>query len=803
MTTENETVAESGTTTGTGGTAGTGALAGDSDRDGDSIQATKLDGNTINDTLSNFAGTYGHLTIGNDGSYSYVADNTSAIDAAPTGSHPIDTFTVSVDDGHGGTTAETLNFSIDRPAIAQADLISTNESSTVTASTRGTGLLGNDSDPDTNSNAGLSVTGAVVNGTPVTLGSTATFADGSFITINADGTYTYDPNHAWDFLPAAASGAPSTGTETFTYQITGGSTQTVTITINGQDSNDTLQGSAGNDTYNGGIGDDVFKMQDGGTDNVSGGVGNDSFFFGAALTASDVINGGTGTDALAIGGNYTGGNALTFGASELVSVEALNLHAGFSYTLTTVDGNVGSGQTLAVHGGQMGSGDVLTFNGAAETDGNFAFFLGAGDDAVTGGAGNDTFDFALGGTDTAHGGAGNDIFSMGSTLTAADAIDGGTGTNDTLVLAGEYSGGTALVLGATTMTNMDVIKFTAGDNYDITTNDANVAAGMVLKVNGGGLGAGDVLTFNGSAETDGSFSFLGGAANDHLTGGAGNDAFNLSEGGNDVAHGGGGNDIFVMDGAFTAGDQIDGGAGKDVLELDGDYSAGLTTNSNTIQNIENITFGAGNSYNLIFNGLNVANGQTLTVNASNLGAGNFLDADASAISDGGRVILEGGAGDDHLLGGSANDTIKGGDGANTISGGGGADNLTGGSGVDTFVYAAPGESTSVGHDTITNFNYAQDVLDLQGYSVTAIDTTITGGALRGVNFDRDLTAAVNATTLAAHHAVEFDPTTGSYAGHVILVVDLNGTAGYQAGQDLVIDLTGATNTGSFTTSTFN
>src|SRR6202044_2773141 len=119
VTTQNESVAESGTATGTGGTAGTGVLAGDSDRDGDSLQATSLNGTTINDTLSGFAGTYGHLTIGNDGSYSYVADNTSAINAAPTGSHPIDTFTVAVTDGHGGTTNETLNFSIDRPAVAQ------------------------------------------------------------------------------------------------------------------------------------------------------------------------------------------------------------------------------------------------------------------------------------------------------------------------------------------------------------------------------------------------------------------------------------------------------------------------------------------------------------------------------------------------------------------------------------------------------------------------------------------------------------------------------------------------------------
>ncbi|HXL99991.1 MAG TPA: VCBS domain-containing protein, partial [Rhizomicrobium sp.] len=773
----------------------TGALAGDSDRDGDSLQAASVDGNTINDTLSNFAGTYGHLTIGNDGSYSYVADNTSAIDAAPTGSHPIDTFTVAVSDNHGGITTETLNFSIDRPAIAQADSITTTESATVTASTVGTGLLGNDSDPDTGTNAGLSV--IAVNGSAGNVNNQYTFADGSFITVNDDGTYTYDPNHAWDFLPAAASGAPSTGTETFQYTITGGSTVQVTITIDGQDSNDTLQGTAGADTYNGGVGDDTFKMQGGGVDNVSGGSGDDRFYFGSSLTAADTIDGGTQNDTLIIGGDYTGGNALVLSATSLTSVEQINFNAGFSYDLTTNDANVGAGQTLTVNAASLGAGDVLTFDGSAETDGHFVFVAGAGDDVLTGGALSDTFSLQQGGHDTAHGGGGNDTFNLGNTLDASDSLDGGAGS-DTVYLSGDYSAG--VVFGATTMVSVETLRLAPGYSYNLTTNDATVASGQVLGVNAASLGASDQLTFNGAAETDGSFTITAGAGDDVLTGGAGNDLFNLGKGGNDTVHGGDGSDTIALGATFTAADSLDGGAGSDSVTLNGDYSAGITFGSTTLTNVERLVLATGHSYNFTLDISNVTAGQTLTVDASSLGAGDSLTLDGSALASGASLRLDGGAGDDDLIGGAGHDTILAGNGTNTLQGGGGADSLTGGTGADTFVYSAPSDSTGANYDTIHGFDASADFISILGYSVTGIDATVAAGRLSSANVDANLTTAIGSGQLAAHHAVLFDPTIGNLAGHTFLIVDLNGTAGYQAGQDLVIDVTGMA--GTFTTANF-
>ena len=50
--------------------------------------------------------------------------------------------------------------------------------------------------------------------------------------MNADGTFTYDPNHVFDYLAGSTSGASDTSaTDSFTYTLTGGAVETVTITV--------------------------------------------------------------------------------------------------------------------------------------------------------------------------------------------------------------------------------------------------------------------------------------------------------------------------------------------------------------------------------------------------------------------------------------------------------------------------------------------------------------------------------------------------------------------------------------------
>ena len=93
----------------------------------------------------------------------------------------------------------------------------------------------------------------------------------------------------------------------------------------------------------------------------------------------------------------------------------------------------------------------------------------------------------------------------------------------------------------------------------------------------------------------------------------------------------------------------------------------------------------------------------------------------------GNDIINGGAGNDFIYGQEGNDTISGGDGDDLISGGSGRDVMTGGTGTDSFLFDA-GQSrptlggsgnngTITGHDVITDFNLAVDILNLPGTPV--------------------------------------------------------------------------------------
>src|SRR5262249_32260052 len=156
--------------------------------------------------------------------------------------------------------------------------------------------------------------------------------------------------------------------------------------------------------------------------------------------------------------------------------------------------------------------------------------------------------------------------------------------NDTVVLG---QGG-ALTFGAQTITGIETIDLNAGNSYKLTTNDANVAANTLLTVDGHFLGAADVVTFDGSAETHGRFvmtsgaaadTLRGGAGNDQLTGGAGNDSLYGNAGvdrltgglGADSLYGGAGNDRFIYtdpaDSTLAAFDWINDWNAGDSIDL--------------------------------------------------------------------------------------------------------------------------------------------------------------------------------------------------------------------------------------------
>lgn len=129
--------------------------------------------------------------------------------------------------------------------------------------------------------------------------------------------------------------------------------------------------------------------------------------------------------------------------------------------------------------------------------------------AIAGTAGDDTFTFA------------------NQRLSVDDRIGGGAG-NDTLALSGDYAA--QMMFGPKTIADIETLAVAAGHSYWFTLNNTNVTAGQVLTVDGQGLGALDSLTFYGSTETDGSFSFLGGAGTSTFTGGTKGDSVTAGSG---------------------------------------------------------------------------------------------------------------------------------------------------------------------------------------------------------------------------------------------------------------------------------
>ena len=152
--------------------------------------------------------------------------------------------------------------------------------------------------------------------------------------------------------------------------------------------------------------------------------------------------------------------------------------------------------------------------------------------------------------------------------------------------------------------------------------------------------------------------------------------------------------------------------------------------------------------------------------------------------------------DDVLRGFTGEDQIAGGKGADSISGGLGADRMQGGDGADSVVFDTALDSSSVFYDRISDFDSAHDKFVFDD-AITGVDAHIVDGRLSNRFFDVNLADATDHNHLLAHHAVLFTPDAGGHAGQTFLIVDLNGDAGYQIGEDAVIQLTDTSHLAGF------
>ncbi|HEY0044795.1 MAG TPA: tandem-95 repeat protein [Allosphingosinicella sp.] len=424
--------------------------------------------------------------------------------------------------------------------IAQPDAVSTAENAVGT----GNLLANNGSGPDSDAD-GDSITVSEVNGSAANVGVAITLASGAKLTVNADGTYSYDPNGKFNRLNDGSTGAVNTSaTDTFSYTVAGGNTVIVTMTVNGvAGPGDRLEGDSADNTITGTPQGDFFFVVQGGDDDLSGLAGNDVFFFGGLLTSDDDVNGGLGTDQIALQGDYSGG--LTFGA-DVIGIENLAILRGndarfgdnagnfYDYDLALLDENVAPGAQLTVDASGLRLGEDFTFDGSAEMDGSFFIYGGGGDDDLTGGAKNDVF-----------------LFGTAGQWGSGDVITGGGGI-DQLALRGDYTitfgAGQLVAVEQIALLSAYDVRFGAlGDRYDynLTMNDGNVA-GIQMTVDAAALRSDETLSFNGSAEDDGSFRVFGGMGNDVIQGSQNGDIIVGRDRG-DTLYGNGGNDIFRYD----------------------------------------------------------------------------------------------------------------------------------------------------------------------------------------------------------------------------------------------------------------
>jgi large repetitive protein len=447
-------------------------------------------------------------------------------------------------------------------------------------------LTANDSDPD---------------GDTLTVQSVSlTSAKGAAVTLNADGTVSYDPRASEEIQGLAAGESTQ---DTFTYTVTDGkgetSTATVTITVNGEDEpmplavNEATSAdgrfafSADNSAYNpkqfnfntaslftGGVGPLTFSFEQ-----VSGTAAG-WMTRGATVTGDPgTVNAGlyvykiTATDGTGASvSTYAGFSALEASAWRLDITDS-NSYSGAQYIagdlILIAEGavnqtlNSGAGHDVIVGNSQNNTiiGSIAN-TGTSFTDDDMIFGM-AGSDTLSGGDGRDFIDGGNGddtiygddavqddnnqtGSDFLLGGAGNDTIYGGR---GDDIIVGGTGADQ---LYGER--GNDLLIGD----QQDTVN--GGDGTDTlrlsddftSTSDAQIRFVERIELT-------EAATLNLANQTEG-FKIVGSAGNDTITGGAGADMI-YGGLGNDTLRGNGGGDQFRLSttgGTDTILDYVDG-----------------------------------------------------------------------------------------------------------------------------------------------------------------------------------------------------------------------------------------------------
>jgi Ca2+-binding RTX toxin-like protein len=523
------------------------------------------------------------------------------------------------------------------------------------------------------------------------------------------------------------------------------------------DGSDTVEGQDGSDTmlFNGSGGAEIFEVSaNGGRVRFTRNLGNivmdlddvESIDLNAlGNTDTTTVNDMSGTDLVEINVDLAGtiGGTTGDGQADVIIVNGTNGN--------DIIDIVGAGTSASVLGlaarvniaNSEGANDSLVINALGGNDGVTATTLpagviklvvdgGAGEDVLLGSQGGDVFlggsenDFIFGdnGNDLALMGAGDDVFQWdpgdgNDTIEGQDGADKmlffGSGASENIDIVA--NGGRVLFLRNVANVTMDLddveeIDFRAlGGDDNVVVGDLSgtdmTKIGLDLRgPNGGGDGAADTVTVNGTngADTFGASGDAGGVsvfglhaavdiffqevANDRLTlnglggddtidatsleadgiqltmnGGLGNDVFLGSEG-NDLFNGGDGDDLALMgagDDTFVwnpgdDNDTLEGQAGFDTMLFNGANAAeniDIAANGGRVRffrNVANVVMDLDDVEGIDFNALGGAD--TIVVNdlsGTDLVEANLNLTEAANVAGADTVIVQGTNGDDVAL----------------------------------------------------------------------------------------------------------------------------------------------------------
>jgi len=662
--------------------------------------------------------------------------------SAGSGSNDIDltgvtsatTFTTTASAFNTGTATGTATVTVggvnDDPT-ANADSYSAS-SNLILSVDAASGLLANDTDPDTsdvlrvrvdesgyfdvNDNQTLDSgeairEGIAGDGTDTSLlDNVALTEKGAKVTFNEDGSFTYDPRGATElFVYQSAdeiptdSGEPGFGSQVGDQIPVDGTAQdsfsytlfdpqnvekihTVTLTVQ-------IVGGRVEITDT----DVTISLQDGLTDEIIGDAQDNVVnvsLTGAINTGDSVVfeegdfmDGGAGNDTLILANS---GNII-----RVENVE--NVFGGAGVDVITVAGTVG-----------------------AKVEG------GGGDDVLKGGDGNDVLD----------GGVGNDL------------LIGGTGLGDDTYIGGE---GIDTISYASAPVGQDlVINLAEGIAFDVNSGSPWIGNDTLIGIENVISGAGnDHITGDAADNTitggGGNDVMDGGAGNDVLVGASGDDTFVMSTG-NDLITAGGGTDSLTADSRFVIENAERTDTGDVIITARDDIGRETTV---TIQDFFNDPVSTFTFYD---------EGVQKTIDLSSLLDGSALSNATGLAGGAADETITGGSGDDYIFGNDGDDVLEGGEGADFLSGGAGNDTLDGGIGDDDMVggigddlfIASAGDDHIIAGDT--DIAQLEDLIATLTSTKATADSTAANDAAAAISAQNQADADALAVTTAQTQA---------------------------------------------------